>query len=207
MLNISPRKNFERELPEGYKLVVHLDAKSPKLGIIFNLIALVIAAVVIGGAIVIANLFGGARTTVAVKYIPTLLAFILAMLGYIVLHELTHGFFYKRMTGEKLTFGFSWSCAFCGVPHIYTYARTAKRSAAGPLVIFSAIFIPLIAICFFLNPTLYLLSVSLFAIHLGGCCGDMYILILIAKYKDPRMLIRDTGAEQFIYMPDGSAEA
>ena len=45
-------KNFERELPEGYKQALYINAKDKKFGIIFNMIALAIMVIVM----VIANL-------------------------------------------------------------------------------------------------------------------------------------------------------
>ena len=44
------KRTFERELPEGYREVFHFNAKSIKVGIIFNLIALaVLIAVMAAG--------------------------------------------------------------------------------------------------------------------------------------------------------------
>ena len=54
--------------------------------------------------------------------------FIAAMLLYIVLHELTHGIAYKLTTGRKLTFGFTLSVAYCGVPDIYVYRKAAMTA-------------------------------------------------------------------------------
>ena len=39
-------QNFERQLPQGYRLVKTIDAKDKKLGIIFNLLAIMIFFVV-----------------------------------------------------------------------------------------------------------------------------------------------------------------
>ena len=42
------------------------------------------------------------------------------MVLYMVLHELTHGLFYKIFTHEKLKFGMTLTVAYCGIPRIYT---------------------------------------------------------------------------------------
>ena len=120
-----------------------------------------------------------------------------------VLHELIHGAAYKKLTGEKLTFGMSWSCAFCGVPNIFTYKRCALISVLAPFVIFSLIFIPLTVALYFVDTHYYLLSALLLGLHLGGCCGDLYVsLLLLFKFKNKKLLMRDTGPEQFFYLPE-----
>ena len=42
----SKAQNFERKVPDGYKSVLTLNATKAKMGIIFNLIALFVLAVV-----------------------------------------------------------------------------------------------------------------------------------------------------------------
>ncbi len=202
MKKAEQEKNFERELPEGYRLAVHLDAKSVKLGLLMNLVAMVIAVVVMAIAAGVFFLLGGARTMIEVHSLFVMLIFCVVELGYMVLHELTHGFVYKRTTGEKLTFGMSWSCAFCGVPNIYVYRKTAIRACAAPLIVFSVVFLALTAISYCLHPFLYFASALMLGLHFGGCSGDVYLLLLLAKHKDARVLMRDTGPEQFLYVPE-----
>lgn len=198
-------ENFEKELPSGYSQVYYLNAKNVKVGIIFNLLALVIMLAVIAIAVVLFIAFGKMPETIDfISMEISLLATLVLMLVYLVLHELVHGAAYKIMTGEKLTFGVSWSCAYCGVPHIYTYRKTALVALVSPLIIFSVILIPITCVALFVSPYIYFTLVLLLASHLGGCIGDIYVtILLLTKYKDKRMLIRDTGPEQFFYLPSG----
>ena len=197
-------KYFEKEIPEGYERKKYINAKSAKFGIIFNLIAMVILALVM----VIAFLplrgmeFSSMIESIGLTaYMVSMLIFLAGMLGYIVLHELVHGAAYKKLTGEKLTFGMSWSCAFCGVPNMYVYRKASLISSAAPLVVFSIILGALTAILYFVSPWYYVLSAFVFGMHLGGCSGDMYvILLLLFKFKDETTLIRDTGPEQSFYV-------
>jgi hypothetical protein len=197
-------KYFEKEIPEGYERKKYINAKSAKFGIIFNLIAMVILALVM----LIAFLplrgmeFSSMIESIGLTaYMVSMLIFFVGMLGYIVLHELVHGAAYKKLTGEKLTFGMSWSCAFCGVPNIYVYRKASLISSAAPLVVFSIILGALTAILYFVSPWYYILSAFIFGLHLGGCSGDMYvILLLLFKFKDETTLIRDTGPEQSFYV-------
>ena len=197
-------KNFERALPGGYKLVKHINAKDIKFGIIFNLVGTLIAFAVIalGGILVILNENHGALAFWLLLAPAVFLSLIPALI-YMVLHELVHGIAYKRLTGEKLTFGLSWSCAFCGVPKIYTYRRTALIAVLAPFVVFSLLFGILAAVLYFVSLPLYLILVILFGFHVGGCAGDLYVTaLLLFKYKHPRTLMRDTGPEQFFYIPE-----
>lgn len=199
-------KNFCRELPAGYTQAFYLNCKDMKVGLIFTLVSFVVLAWVL--ALSAVPLLLGAKPGYMVKFegfqaLGVTYGFLALMLLYIILHELVHGLFYKALTGEKLTFGISWSCAFCGVPNIYTYRRTALLSAAAPLVIFTVLMLPVQIALFFVHPLCYWMMALIFGIHLGGCCGDGYLLLLLfTRFKDPRTLVRDTGPEQYIYVPN-----
>ena len=197
-------KNYERELPAGYSEVLHINAKDAKLGIILNVIALAVMAIVMVLAVIPMGIFNDAvpEWSEDSTFTKLLIGFA-GMYAYIILHELVDGIAYRTLTGERLTFGISWSCAFCGVPGIYTYRRTALISVAAPLTVFTLIFIPLTVVLFFLDPVYYLISAAIFGMHLGGCSGDMYVIYLfMTKFKSKRALMRDTGPEQFFYLPE-----
>ncbi len=198
-------KNFEYILPEGYTEVKKIDAKDTKVGLIMNLIAIGIAIPFVALAFLLILLPGYELRGAPLgdtSIIP-MLVFVLSMIAYIVLHELTHGIAYKLLTKEKLTYGFTLTVAFCGVPHIYIYRRTAIIASAAPLVVFSVIFLGLAAMFYFVNTMMFIVMSTLFAVHLGGCCGDMYvILLMLTKFKDKRTLVRDTGPAQSFYAPN-----
>ncbi len=211
-------ENFERELPFGYKQALHINAKNNKTGVIFNLVAAAIAFSVIAIAAILAvvimkpEFWQTDESLPADTWLVQLYVGILigtgAFVAYVVLHELTHGAAYKCLTGEKLTFGLTLTVAFCGVPNIYVNRKTALISCSAPLVLFSVLLIPMGAVCLSFMAlyqsaaafTAFVAITFVFAFHLGGCSGDMYlILLLLTKYKDKKTLIRDTGPEQFIY--------
>ena len=189
-------KTFERAVPEGYREVYHIDAANRKTGLLMTLVALLIAAVLIffffisldNISIDLGNLM---------KYN---LVFLVCMIAYVILHELTHGAVYKALTKEKLRFGITWSAAFCGVPDIYTYRDTALKSLVAPLALFSIILIPLLIWLYRVDAGWYLMVGIIFSLHFSGCIGDMYMTALfLTKFKDPATLMRDTGPEQWIY--------
>lgn len=210
-------KTFEKTVPDGYPERFHLSAKSTKTAIIMNLAALLIAAAVILTAVLLVKAFvpesffgtdeeGG--MSLYMSFFVGIICGSLGLLVYIVLHELTHGAVYKKLTGEKLTFGLTISVAFCGVPNIYVYRRTAIIACAMPLTVFSALFIPMGIAALILTAVFESLAAFgafvaitfIFAFHLGGCIGDMYVIFLmLSKFKSPDTLMRDTGPEQFFY--------
>ena len=199
-------KNFERALPAGYKQALYINAKDIKLGIILNLIALAVLGIVMAAAI--ASLGFADKLSLeafAIDPLKLLVAYFVlfaSMILYTVLHELVHGVVYKTLTGEKLTFGISWSCAFCGVPHIFVYRRSSIISVIAPFTLFTLLFIPLLIILYFVSPLYYLIVAFIFGLHLGGCSGDLYIFYLLTtKFKNDKTLIRDTGPEQYFYVP------
>lgn len=195
-------QNFERDLPKGYREDFHINAKDKSTAIALSVAALVITAIVF--VLCLIPIFKSGIDISNVN--PGLFflfygIFIISMLGYIVLHELTHGIVYKVMTGEKLTFGITSAAAFCGVPKIYTYRRCALTAILAPLVTFTLILIPTVCILYTVDPLFYIGFSFIFAMHLGGCVGDEYLAyLLLTKYKDKDILVKDTGPEQFIYV-------
>ena len=196
-------KHFEREIPSGYTEALKLDATSKKLGLLLNLINLVIVAVVLVPMFItlrLADIPTGALSNPNIFWLVPLIVLTI-FLVYMVLHELVHGIAYKTLTGERLTFGITWSVAFCGVPKIYVRKACAVISCAAPLVVFSIIFGALtVAAAFIDRMMLTVFWVSL-ALHLGGCVGDMYvILLMMTKFRGKDVLMNDTGPVQTFFV-------
>ena len=208
-MKTSTKQNFEKVLPHGYRQALYINAKNAKFGIILNLIALAVLVVVIALAVISLRVFGKEVPNFLemepLQLLSTYVVFIALMSAYVVLHELVHGIAYKAQTGEKLTFGVSWSCAFCGVPHIYTYRKTALIAVVAPFAVFTLLFIPILILLYFVSPLYYMIMAVVFGLHLGGCSGDLYVLYLLTKkFKDKNTLMRDTGPEQFFYVYEGA---
>ena len=197
-------ENYYRELPEGYREAMVVDAKAKKTSIVFTLSSFVLTAAIL---IPILLTFGSLRALFEEYGRKRMLiadaVFLVCVVSYIVLHELVHGAAYKAMTHQKLTFGMTLTCAFCGVPDIYVSRKTALVALLAPFLTFSAILIPLTIWFYSFNMLYYLLSGILFAVHFGGCIGDLYMTaLLLFKFKDPRTLVNDTGPKQTIYLPE-----
>ena len=192
---------FYKRLPEGYEEDRVIDAKYKSTAIKFNLVGILIIIAVLAVCTVI-KAFGTADGTYSfdLKQMIVCLAIIAGgSLVYMVLHELVHGLFYKIFTREKLTFGLSLSCAYCGVPDLYLTKTAMLVTVIAPFALFTVFFIPIMVI---VDELLYFIAIAfLFASHVGGCVGDLYVFsIIIFKYKGVELLMNDTGPKQTFYV-------
>lgn len=183
-------------------MVFKVDINSKKTTLLLSLVNLLITAVLT--ALVIALPFIYTPASAIPRLSPDIyfLLFAVLLFLYIILHELTHGAAYKILTHERLTFGITLTCAFCGVPDIYVSRRTSLIALCAPLVVFSIIFGALSIAMYFYDYYLFYVFGGLFAFHLGGCVGDIYDLVLLnGRFKDDRILVKDTGPAQMFYLP------
>ena len=199
------KKNYETELPDEYTCVLHINAADKKFGWIFNLIALGVFILVLAVVLPTANYkafsFSPDDLDSLFLLTITLFSFCIAMLVYLVLHELAHGVAYKALTKQKLKFGLTWSCAYCGVPDIFVYRKTALIALLVPFVLFTLLLAPLTVWAGIVGSIAYIPLGALFGLHLGGCSGDLYMTgLLLFRYKDSDTLIRDKGAETFFFI-------
>ncbi len=196
-------KHYETELPTGYRESCTLDATKGRFALWMNLAAVLITAAVCAlAALCLQPNF----SMLLEAPLATLLRcgiFCGAMIAYIILHELVHGAAYKVLTHRRLTYGITFTCAYCGVPDIYVYRRAAMTALAAPFLLFIPIF---------LLPSLLLplaldrfLAAILLGFHLGGCAGDLYGLSLyLFRFRAPTVLMRDTGPKQSFYEKEES---
>lgn len=198
-------KHFEEKLPENYRLVKTVDATKAPFAVVFNLLSLVM---MVGAFAVLYFAFGTDVSLIKEQFLTLpdftkILALLLLVVGfivYIVLHELVHGVVYKAFTKRKLTFGVTMTCAYCGVPDVFVYRTASLCALLAPFVIFSIVFI--VPMFFLQNTVWFLLLAALFAMHFGGCVGDLYITVLyVFKFRDGKTLMRDTGPVQTFYLP------
>ena len=194
-------KTFERELPKGYKIATVMDASKGRFAVVFTLISFLFLIVAVA-AMALPFVFEPEDIDDFPYLSVSFLLGTVASFVYIVLHELVHGAAYKRLTGEKLTYGFTFTCAYCGVPKIFTYRRTALIAVLAPFVLFSLILIPALVVAYYVSFELYLALGVVFAMHFSGCSGDVYVAaLLLFKYKDARVLMNDTGPKMALLVP------
>ena len=192
-------RNYEPTLPAGYREALLIDAGNKKLGILLNVIAFAITVLIL--FLVVPLLHLREQLTVLSITLPKLIVFTLSPIVYLVAHELVHGVAYKLLTGQKLTFGFTLTVAYCGVPNIYVYRKTALISLLAPFTVFTLLFGGLTL--FLRDPVLRLISAILLALHIGGCVGDLYDTFLyLFRLRAPDTLMNDTGPAQRFYVKE-----
>ena len=196
-------ENYYLELPENYNQVYFIDAKDNKKTVtLISIGSLVLTFLVAYVCFLFIDLSVLKSVLDRDNLLVPYLIFLASMFVYIVLHELVHGAAYKALTHQKLTFGFTLAVAFCGVPNIYTSRKTAMISLIAPFAVFTALFIPAMVVCYNINLMYYVFVALLFSIHFGGCIGDLYMFVLLLfKYKQKELLMRDTGPAQTLYLP------
>ena len=195
---IMKTNNYFYELPEGYICVKTIDAKEDKkFMVLMTVVNFLLLAIIFGlGLLIILKLHPGEDININ-PFIGLIAC--AAMFVYIILHELTHGLFYKIFTHEKLTFGLTLLVAFCGVPKLYVNRKTSLITTLAPFVIFNIVYILLMI----LIPDLFtkIVVLFMFAMHFGGCVGDLWVAYyLIFKHRDKKMLVNDTGPKQTFYI-------
>ena len=183
-------------LPEGYRESFQIDLqKNKKLALLVNGIAILIAAVMAIPALClvpISGLFSFEQGFM--MYILRFIALILGSIGYILLHELTHGIFMKRFSGQKPKYGFTGLYAYAG--------STAYFSKIPYLIIALAPVVILGVILLVLNllvPTEWFYVVYFIQMtNLSGAAGDLYVTARFSKLpKD--ILVQDTGVSMTVY--------
>lgn len=204
-------RNFERELPANYLLIKHVDASGDKkLVLAYSLLSFVPFLLLVPLLCVIAYFASGYNIIEEWGRIggTPMLVTCAVLLSYIFLHELTHGITYKCFTGGKLKYGLSLTVAFCGVPDLYVRRRASFAALIMPFAVFSVIFGGLTIGLYFVSPLYSILAGVVFAIHLGGCVGDLHwVLLYLTKFRHCDLLMRDTGPQQWLYIREEEAKA
>ena len=191
-------KHWEKELPAGYREALVIDAKDNKKFVR----GMGLASLLVFGAFLwigIVTQWQAMKTQEPSTRV--LMCFCLSLIVYIALHELVHGAAYKLLTGQKLTFGFTLSVAFCGVPEIYVYRRASLISVLAPFVVFTVLSVILLIVI--PDPWIRFYLFAFLGLHIGGCSGDLYnAWMYLTRFTDPRTLTRDTGPVQTFYVPE-----
>ncbi len=188
--------NYYDELPKNYQEDRTIDVEDSKLKILLTIASLALFLIVFVSIFFIK--FNGETLKDIDFWI--IFVFLGCYLIYLILHELTHGLFYKIFTRQKLVFGANLSFAYCGLKKGYVNKKTALFALLSPFVIHS---IWMLIVLFLLpdNQWAFLISI-LFASHVGGCAGDLYdAYLLIFSYAGTSILMQDSGMKQIFYVP------
>lgn len=187
--------HYFKELPEDYKEVYVVDARDKKTGLKLNIICLAVVIILVEH---INHVVPMLRMNLFRNY-QYLIGFVVCIVVYLALHEVTHGIAYKIIAPkEKLRFGASLTFAYCGMPNIYVNRCGVIFSSAAPLVVYSIVFLGL----FFanINGAISYLSLLMLSLHLGGCVGDIFVILKLIFMGKRDILVKDIGEKQTFYV-------
>ena len=117
-----------------------------------------------------------------------------AMIAYIVLHELVHGITMKILGTKKIKYGFTGLLAYAGSDDYYD-KKSYITIALAPIVIWGVV---LAIINIFVSSEWFWVVYFIQLLNVSGAAGDMYVTVKFAKLpKD--ILVRDYGVSMTVY--------
>ena len=180
-------------LPAGYRRVRRIDLlKNQRELRTVAVISLILPALWLAGTAVLTPL---ASAKALVRERPwSLLLLAVALIAYIVLHELVHGAFIHVFSGRPARFGFNWA---------YAYAASDFCFAKRPYLVIALAPALFWGVAFAVGQGLaaggwvWWMAV-LQAMNLSGAAGDFYTAWVVAHMPDS-VLIRDAGISMEIF--------
>lgn len=190
-------------LPEGYKALATLDLlRNKKQLIAVNLLSVVLLLLTAAVGLPWAKARGAALPTSWWGILVQLGIALVAVGCYITLHELVHGFWMKRFSGQKPKYGFKIIYAYAGSP-MYFARGPYVIIALAPLVLWGLV---LAAMCAVVPPGWFWTVFLVQMMNVSGAAGDVYVVWRMGPMpKDA--LVRDTGTRMTIYSKAQPEEA
>ena len=186
-------------LPERYCEIADIDLqKNKKLMLLVNGLALVIAAAMTIPVLFwvpISTFLGDMSDFQNLLYILLKLAVgMIALVLYIILHELVHGICMRAITGKKPKYGFTGLYAYAGSDAYFGKAAYLLIALA-PVVLWGVV----LALLVFIVPKDWFWIVYFIQIqNISGAAGDMYVTCRMLRMpKD--ILVQDSGVAMKVY--------
>lgn len=185
-------------LPSGYREIRRIDLKQDKklMLLVTGLSLLILAAMVVPAFVARGGIcfYGGAPASVK------LVVFAAALVGYVVLHELTHGVFIRLLGGVKPEYGFSLMYAYAGSTKAYFKKWPYLVIAMAPVVIWGCV---LLALQFVVSDSWWWVAYMIQVMNVSGAAGDFYVAVLLPRMPEDT-LIQDTGVAMTFYSREGA---
>lgn len=188
------------ELPCNYGPLLSVDlAKNKKLFIGINAAALVIG--------VLLAVLGAFLRPITAFYdlehigmtLLRLLAVMLSLFAYVVLHELVHGLFIRIFSGKGARYKFTLVYASAG-SDAYFGKWQYIIIALSPVVLLGAV---LFLLCLVLPEAWFWVAYIVQIMNLSGAAGDYYVTLRFCTL--PRdILVRDSGTAMTVYAPQNA---
>ena len=177
-----------RELPENYELTKNIDFKKNKHEFfLLNILAIFLFILVIVIIILI-------KDKISIGLVQLYLSLLGAII-YTLLHEAVHVIFFKINNKAKISFKFHGFALSVSTPGLYFTKTHFLIITLAPFIVFNLVFLPLL---FFVNEYWFSIIAILFALHISGCSGDLYVTYkLLFMPKD--ILIEDYGIGMNFY--------
>lgn len=184
------------ELPSNYKEIFSVDLKkNKKIAVLINGAAAAVALIMI----FVMRVFVPIETLRDLQLgenagLMRIVIFAVAVVGYIVLHELTHGVVMKIVGTKKVKYRFNGLYATAGSKDYYDKSSYILIALA-PIVIWGIV----LAIVNFIVPIEWFWIVYIVQVmNIGGAAGDMYVTIRFSRLpKD--ILVKDVGSSMTVY--------
>ncbi len=186
---------YALNLPEGYREIADIDLqKNKKLMLLVNGIALAIAVVMVIPVLFIVPLWKTLDYSEPLSVLVKLAVMLLALVVYIILHELVHGICMKGITGKKPKYGFTGMYAFAA-SDAYFGKSAYLFIALAPVVLWGIV----LAVITFLVPASWFWVVYFVQLqNVSGAAGDMYVTCRMLRMpKD--ILVFDSGVAMKVY--------
>lgn len=183
-------------LPDGYNQIYEIDLqKNKKMSLLVNGIAILIAvamAVPMHFIVPFTTVYGVDET--ATQFNMRLVIFMVAIIGYMVLHELVHGITMKLCGTKKVKYGFTGMYAFAGSDDYYD-KKSYIIIALAPIVVWGVV----LAVLNFLVPLHWFWIVYFVQIvNISGAAGDLFVTVKFSKMPSD-ILVRDHGVGMKVY--------
>ena len=187
-------------LPENYRQIFSVDLqKDTKLALLINVFALLIAAVLVVPMhfyIPISTLFDMEKGLGA--YILRFGVLLLALVAYMVLHELVHGITMKLCGTKKVRYGFTGLYAFAGSEDYYD-KRSYIAIALAPVVVWGVVLAVVNAL---VSAEWFWVVYIIQIINISGAAGDMYVTAKFLTLPSD-ILVKDIGVSMTVYSASG----
>ena len=182
-------------LPGGYEKIYSLNLQNDKkTALIVNLLAIIIAAVMVAVALIFVPLSTLLDNNDLKLKLIKLVVILALLVSYMILHELVHGIAMRICGTKRLKFGFTGLYAFAGSDDYYN-KKAYIFIALAPIVLWGVV----LGVANFIVPydwfwVVYITQV----INISGAAGDLFVTVKFAHFpKD--ILINDQGISMDVY--------
>jgi hypothetical protein len=192
-----------KEMPKGYELLRTIDLqKDKKLALIVNGLGLAIMVVMVAIAwffVPITTFYEGVSSLFSLIFKMGMI--LVALVVYIIGHELIHGVYMKKFSGVKPKYGFTGLYAYAGSSAFFD-RRSYLIIAMAPVALFGALFMVL---NFALPVGWFWFVYFLQIMNISGAAGDFYVSVYMSKL--PRtILVRDSGVSMEVFAQSAKSE-